>query len=277
MVAAAGYTVREVARLLRVSPARVRQYVQDGLIEAARGSRHEYRFTFQDLVLLRAARQLVDAGIPRRRIRRALAELKRALPGGHSPAEVQIGVENGAVVVDDGTKRWCPESGQLHFDFADDGGADDEELAPVVRVTPADEGLTADEWYDWGCERETEAPEEARAAYLRVLRLEPDHSGALVNLGRLLHEAGEPDAAERHYRRALKTSPDDATAAYNLGVALEDQGKQPEALAAYEIALRADPDYADAHYNAAGLCERLGRRAEAVAHFNAYRKLVGTS
>jgi len=274
MVAAAGYTVREVARLLHVAPARVRQYVQDGLADAARGPRHEYRFTFHDLVLLRAARQLVDAGIPRRRIRRALAELRRTLPGGHSPAEVRIGVENGTVVVDDGTKRWCPESGQLHFAFGDEGGDEGERLAPVVQVTPADDGFTADEWYDWGCERESESPEEAHGAYLRALRLEPDHPGALVNLGRLLHEAGEPGAAELHYRRALETSPDDATAGYNLGVALEDQGRLPEALAAYEATLRADPDYADAHYNAAGLCEKLGRRAEAVAHLNAYRKLT---
>ena len=79
-----------------------------------------------------------------------------------------------------------------------------------------------------------------------------------MNLGRLLHEAGDRARREEHYRLALAARPDDATAVFNLGVALEDLARADEALAAYESAVAIDPENADAHYNAASLYERHG-------------------
>ncbi len=60
--------------------------------------------------------------------------------------------------------------------------------------------FSADDWYEWGCELEPGSPGEAIAAYRRALALDPAHPDAHVNLGRLLHEAG--DAAAR--RAALR-------------------------------------------------------------------------
>src|SRR5205823_5841380 len=83
----------------------------------------------------------------------------------------------------------------------------------------------------------------------RALEVDPDHSDAHVNLGRMLHEEGAPLAAQQHYRRALETDPSHPTAAFNLGVALEDLGRLNEARNAYLRALDLDPENADAHYN----------------------------
>ena len=85
---------------------------------------------------------------------------------------------------------------------------------------PSLAGETAEGWYERGCDLEEPAPAEARAAYRRALELAPEHPDAHVNLGRLLHEAGDPAAA--HYRSALAARAGDATAEFNLGVALED-------------------------------------------------------
>ena len=134
---------------------------------------------------------------------------------------------------------------------------------------------TAAEWFRLGCELEVTAPEEAMGVYRRVLALEPAHSDAALNLGRLLHEAGRIGEAESCYRRALASAPGDAVAAYNLGVALEDQARLQEAAAAYRTALAGDPGNADACYNLAGVCERLGEAEEALRWLKEYRRLRG--
>ena len=117
-------------------------------------------------------------------------------------------------------------------------------------------------------------PDEARRAYLKSLELDPHHAGAHLNLGRLLHEAGELREAEVHYRCALEDAGHRAVAAYNLGVVLEDQALLDEALFAYARAVEANPQLADAHHNLARLLERLGRTTDAIRHLNTYRRLV---
>ncbi|MGA7615699.1 MAG: helix-turn-helix domain-containing protein, partial [Thermoanaerobaculia bacterium] len=64
-----GYTSREVAEMLGVTPAEVRAFARSGLVTVERGSRGEYRFDFHDLVMLRTARELRAANVPARRIR----------------------------------------------------------------------------------------------------------------------------------------------------------------------------------------------------------------
>jgi tetratricopeptide (TPR) repeat protein len=273
----AGYTTREVAKLLGLSAGQVRSSVRSGFSTPQRGSRGEMRFTFQDLVLLRAARGLLSARIPARRIRRALTRLREQLPEGRSLASLHITAEGGAVVAADGEARWRPESGQTLFDF--ESGALARAVAPlarpVSRAIPRDaEEVTGEEWYALGCQLETGAPDRAREAYERAIAIDPAHADARVNLGRLLHEAGDAAAAERHYRAALEARPEDTTAAFNLGVALEDLGKPRSALQAYERAVMLDAENADAHFNAASLCERLGRAAAALRHLKAYRNIV---
>jgi tetratricopeptide (TPR) repeat protein len=272
-----GYSTSEVAKLLGLSQPQVRGYVRAGFLSPERGPRGELSFSFQDLVFLRTARGLIDARVPARRIRAALRKLSGQLPEGRPITAVRIAVEGGRIVVDDGAKRWQPESGQILFDF----GVGDlaKEAAPMVRrafreAQQAGPEFSADDWYEWGCELEPGSPGEAIAAYRRAIELDPAHADAHVNLGRLLHEAGDASGAAPHYEAALASRPDDATAAFNLGVALEDLGKLPEALLAYQKAVRIDPGNADAHFNAATLAEKLGRSAEALRHLRTYRKLT---
>ncbi len=259
--------------MLRLPERWVRSWARAGLVPARRGPRGELRFSFPDLVLLRAASGLVSAKVPARRVRSALARLREQLPEGHSLAAIRISAEGDRVVVSDGRAAWRPESGQALLDF----GVSDlaERVTPLLRrAARAAPPLSPEGWYEWGCDLEDGAPEQAREAYRRALDLDPAHPGAHLNLGRLLHEAGDATAAESHYRRALEADPSDPIAWFNLGVALEDRERAEAALAAYQRALSADAGLADAHHNAARLCERLGRRAEALRHLGAYRRLL---
>lgn len=274
------YGTRDVAKMLELSESQVRAYVRSGFLNPERGARGRLLFSFQDLVLLRAAKGLLSARIPQRRVRRALAKLKEQLPEGRPLAGIQIAAEGDRIVVRDGVTRWQPESGQTVFDF-DFGVAElAKKVAPLARRAfrearaESEDDFSADDWYQWGCELEPTAPAEARQAYRKAVELDPAHADALVNLGRLHHESGDAKGAEEHYRRALACRPNDATAVFNLGVALEDLGHAQRAFEAYEKASRLDAGSADAHYNAACLAERIGRPAAALRHWKSYRKLI---
>jgi tetratricopeptide (TPR) repeat protein len=104
-----GYTSREVARLLGLPVGRIRGFVRSGFLDPDRGTRGELRFSFSDLVLLRAAKELIDQRIPSRRVRAALQRLKRDLPTDRPLSALSIAAEGGRIVVRDGGRRWNPE------------------------------------------------------------------------------------------------------------------------------------------------------------------------
>jgi tetratricopeptide (TPR) repeat protein len=277
-VCATGYGTRDAARLLGLTEAQVRACVKAGTIEPRRDARGAYRFSFQDLVVLRAAKTLLEH-FPARRVRKALAQLRAQLPRGRALAGVRISARGDDIIVHDGREAWEPESGQVLLDL--DIGALVSEAAPIAqRAADAAQRNAPDydseDWFELACDMETFDTAQARDAYRRALELDPEHFDARVNLGRLLHEAGEVAAAEANYRVALRLRPGDATAAFNLGVALEDLRRPEEALGAYERAIAADPDCADAHYNLAHLYERLGKPRNALRHLQAYRTLQHT-
>lgn len=263
------WSVTQIARLLGLPASRIRAFVRSGLLAPRRDARGVLRFSFQDLVILRAAQGLLAARLPARRLLRALHRLKQQLPAGRGLSGVHLTAEGGRVVARHGGLVWQPESGQVlaGLDASQPAG----QLTPLPLRAVA-EG--ADDWFQRGCELETTAPDEAQEAYRRALELDPDHADAHVNLGRLLHEAKDISGAWAHYLRALALQPGHAIAAFNLGVALEDAGHPGEALAQYDRALAADPACADAHFNAARLSERLGDHAAALRHLGAYRRLT---
>jgi hypothetical protein len=247
------------------------------VLAPARGPGRQYVFGFRDLVLLRTARALLDARVPQHRVLRTLRVLKAQLAPDRALTEVKVVADGGAVLVHDGDQAWDPISGQLHLAFPTVGTGG----APVARARPdTGDGVTlpttsVDHWLELGLRLEMDAPEQARAAYEKVLELEPHHADALVNLGRLLYEQGATEAAIVHYRRALEAAGGDhPIAAFNLGLALEDVGRNRAAADAYSVALAADPAFADACYNLSRVHERLGDRVSALRWLKSYRALT---
>jgi tetratricopeptide (TPR) repeat protein len=304
----AGYSAQEVAAMLGLPPARLRAYVRSGLLSEEQGEHGRRRFSFQDLLLLRTAEGLVAERIPPRRVVQALKKLREHLDRGRSDADVAAAETGGApvrpltgvplstdgdrIVAHEGAARWQPESGQVLLRFPEtrpaDGHAHADADGPIPltarRPSPAAEEprpaaitageVSADDLYRIAGTLEETDPVHAVHTYRQALALDAGHADAHVNLGRLLHEAGELGEAERHYRATLGLRPDDATAAFNLAVAIEDQGRDDEALEQYERAITIDGRNADAHYNAARLYEKIGKYTAAIRHLRAYRELV---
>jgi tetratricopeptide (TPR) repeat protein len=272
-----GYGTRQVAEILGLTEERIRSFVRAGLITPARGPANQYRFTFQDIVLLRTARELLDREVPARRVRAALRSLRGQLPRGRPLSAVRIAAHGDRVVVRDSEAAWEPETGQITLDFAVEFAVGElaervEPFAPDARAEPAEE-LGADDWFDLGVDLEAVSVAKARSAYARAIALDPGHAEAHLNLGRLLHESGELAGAESHYRQACAARPDSALAAFNLGVALEDRGHALEAMTAYRRAVKLDPDHGEAHFNLGRLCEARGDASAALRHFAQYKRI----
>jgi tetratricopeptide (TPR) repeat protein len=269
------FTTHEVAKALGLSDSRIRTCARAALLSPPRGRHGRLQWSFQDLLLLRTAKELLDARIPARRIRRMIASLRRQLPPDRALSSLTIYADGRRVVAWDGTAHWQPDSGQFLFNFDAQTAAAG---ATSIRE-PSSEGTgatrTAEDWFDLGCELDAASPDEARHAYEQALALDPGLADAHVNLGRLHHHGGDPARAETHYRAAIALAPDDAVAHFNLGGLLEETGRAPEAVIAYQRAVAANPDFADAHYNLGLLLDALGRRPAAMTHLRAARRLYG--
>jgi len=282
------YGVKDVERMLRLSRGTIRGLVSRGFIRPARGPRRELRFSFQDLILLRAARALAQAKVPRRRISHSLSELRRSLPDSLPLSGLNICAIGERVVVRRGDTRWNADSGQylLELDVSlTEGTLRILEVSrpPAARPptparpqgpAPAPTAANADSCYEQALACESSQPEAALELYRRCCALDPEHIAARLNLGRLLHERGCLDDAERVYREGLRPGEPQALLQFNLGVLLEDRGRTTEAVHCYLQAITADPDLADAHFNLARLYELAGRTQHAIRHLGCYRRLT---
>ena len=270
------YDLKDVERLLQLSRGTVRGLVARGFIEPTRGPRRELRFSFQDLILLRTARALAQAKVSSRRINRSLTELRRKLPASVPLSGLNICALGERVVVRRGNRRWNADSGQylLELDVSLAEGSLRILEVPAEPKTAATADVSAEHWFEHALAVEETDPTAALLAYRRCCTLDASHTGARVNLGRLLHASGQLEEAERVYREALGAQDPDPLLLFNLGVLLEDSDRAGEALGCYQRAITADPDLADAHFNLARLYERAGKPQHAIRHLGCYRKLT---
>src|SRR3974390_797041 len=133
------YSVRDVERVLQLSRATIRRLVHTGFVKPARGARREFRFSFQDLIVLRTARALLQAKVPRRRIHRSLRELRRHLPETTPLSGLCIRAVGDRVVVREGHSHWDVGDGQylLGLDVSLDHGELKVSSSPATRIAAA--------------------------------------------------------------------------------------------------------------------------------------------
>ncbi len=277
------YSVREVERLLQLSRSTIRGLIDVGFVTPERGARREYRFSFRDLIVLRAARTLIQAKVPRKRIRRSLEDLRGRLPETMPLSGLSICAVGDRVVVRDGGTRWQADDGQylLGLDVTLENGVlhmiEVPAAAPDAVKDRREEPKTAEQWFVEALELESADPSAARGAYEHAVQADPRHIASWINWGRLLHEQGATREADQVYRRALEECGRDSLLMFNRGVLLEDLGKTGAALEAYQAAIEEDPHLADCHYNLARLYEVLGKPQHAIRHLGQYRRLMNGS
>jgi tetratricopeptide (TPR) repeat protein len=301
------YSLAETARILRVSPSRLRYWEQTALVERSangpsgssgssdpnepEGTSEQARsggFEFRDLVQLRGVVGMLENGVPLVRIRRSLARLREQVPElGNALPNLRVHA-SGHIVVrhEDGLLE---PSGQFVLDFAalaDAGGAQGADgpsadpLPPVseLRARPAEseEQESALTWFERGSalDGDPSSYEDAIAAYRRAIEIEPDFADAHCNLGTLYYNRGDRAAARAAYEDVLRIDAGHLEASFNLGNLFEEEGRRETALHHYKVAVRADPFFPEAHLNLALLYEKLGLSRSACDHWRRYLQLV---
>jgi tetratricopeptide (TPR) repeat protein len=272
------YSVRDVERVLRLAPETTRNLVRAGFVKPIRGARREYLFSFQDLIVLRTARALIDAKIPPKRIRRSLENLRRELPESMPLSGLSISAVGDHVVVRDGEAHRQVDSGQylLGLDVSLENGVLHvvEHHQPVIEPPTAPDHEPEDDRFARALALEGTDPQLALSQWQQAADEDPENAAVWINWGRLLHEQGQMRQAAEVYRRALARIGPDAILLFNQGVLLEDLGEAHAALTAYQTAVAEDPELADGHYNLARLYESLGKPQHAIRHLGYYRRLM---
>jgi tetratricopeptide (TPR) repeat protein len=108
--------------------------------------------------------------------------------------------------------------------------------------------------------------EEAKQEFLAVIAEDPQHFGALNDLGTLLYKTDYRTAARLAYAEAIKHHPCNVTGHINLANALWADGRPDEARPHFETALVLSPDHPDANQGMANLLQDLGEEDAAEVH-----------
>jgi tetratricopeptide (TPR) repeat protein len=264
----APYTVQSIEAMLGLSRSTINSLVAAKYVQPSRGPRNEYRFSFQDVVLLRTAHHLQQAQVSPRRLVRALKELRAKLPADVPLSGLRIKAVGANITVRHGDAHFEPVSGQHVMDF---------ELLPgdghVARLEANAEPSSASDWFLKAQSLEPDDRDAAIQAYWRAIRETPGHVDAYINLGALLCEAGQCKDALALYEQAVELAPDEPFVHFNGALAMEDLHMHRDAIAGYERCLELAPYLADAHYNVARIYQLLGDPQKTLRHFNAYRRL----
>lgn len=289
-----GYTTSDVSELLGLTATQIRHFVRRSLVVPERGEAGEYRFSFQDVVMLRTVKSLMESRVSSRRAVRALLNVRAGLDRGKSLAAVRIFADGNTVLVRADNQIWEAETGQTYFDF--------EQAAPALKVARIGQGdvvdaaidcshnpghnasddaelivareadaLGSDEWYNLGLDLEDANSPRSVDAYAKAIELDPRNADAHVNLGRLLQLRGDLKQARRHYQLALDLAPSHQLALYNLGTVFDEQNELDVAADYYRRA----PKVPDSHYNLSRIFELQGDELSARRHIRSYRQLLG--
>ncbi len=278
------YSIRDAARLFGLAESRLRYWIQTGFVRPSVRQGGRFYYTFADLVALKAAVELLGAGVSQPRVRAALERLRSQLPeklGPSSRLKVCSDGETLAVVDDDRPV----ESRQLVMAFAVSsiGGpsrrpttpppvSEDAVAEPAIWGNTEPQRLpSAYQSFLEGCRAEDGGDGElAEICYQRALEIEPSLAAAHTNLGNLWYRRGDTAAARRAYEQALELEPEQAEARYNLANLLDELGDTELAVAELRAVCSRHPSFADAHYNLGLLLYRLGGVAQARHHLGQY-------
>jgi len=304
MMEEATYSFGGAAKILDIAESKLRYWAQVGFVGPSGRRGGKPVFSFQDLVSVKAAKELVDRGFKAGEIRKAIEGVRAALPHLDRPLDrLRVAFDGTRLVVVDDQSAFEP-SGQKVFDFGLAELADKMGYTPPptpaagelagraalpLAEAPKPEGAkpkatftAARSAYDWfveGTRAEAAGGDDARAAscYREALALDPGLAAARTNLGGLAYRAGDAATAREAFEAALALDPDQPEARFNLANLVLETGDLELAVAEFRRVLQADPEFADAHFNLAVALERLGGRSQARAHLEHYLALEPTT
>jgi tetratricopeptide (TPR) repeat protein len=262
---ASTYSTRAAARILAVSPDRIRYWVRHRLIQPAAQRGRRYRFVFRDLILMRMAKELLPGRRHLQGLHKCVARV-RTLTGPARPlTSVKLEARDGLILVRERNIVFEAESGQLCLQFASaqsTGKVEERFAAARVRERFEEARRIAEN-----------DPFRALTLYNDLLGREPRNFELHTRMAALLEDEGDLAGALRHLLGAAVLVPANAEVHQRLGLLYRKRAEIENALQSFRRAIECDPLSADAHRNLAELYEKLGHKREAMRHLSTLHRL----
>ncbi|MET0412375.1 MAG: tetratricopeptide repeat protein [Polyangiaceae bacterium] len=269
------FTRSEIARLLRLTPARLRTLDRAGIVSPSGRRRGRRAYTFADVIQLRTAQGLLEHNVRLRDVTRAVTALRRSLPSVQRPlAELRIVSDGHTVVVHTSEGSFEPLTGQMLLDLRVETLRED--VVRVLRPSAGrDRARTAYELYLQASQLDEDPAtmDGAERLYRRAVELDPWLTIAYTNLGNVRFRRHDLEGAEALYRKALEIDPRQPEAQYNLGYLILERGQADESIPFFIGALDSDPKFADAYFNLAMAYEQSGQTEKARPYWRSYVEL----
>ena len=267
------YSREEARRAFKITERQLRSWERQQLLPGSA------EFGFKDLVALRTLVELRNERVSPAKIKKAVRALRAGMRGVGNPlTELRIYADGSEIRVDIDGGTIEPITGQLLLKFAPD------DMKRLLSFPHAGEGqepvqahkrrLEAEMLFEQALQMEQHSAPvtDVVAVYERAIELDPQSTGAFVNLGTIYFNARQFAAAEKYYRMALEADPEYPLAHFNLGNLYDERGDRARALQHYLAALQINPAYADAHYNLALLYQNSNQPMKAARHWREYLK-----
>jgi tetratricopeptide (TPR) repeat protein len=262
---ASTYSTRAAARILAVSPDRIRYWVKQRLIKPAAKRGRRYRFAFHDLILMRMAKDLLSRHRHLEPLQRCVQKIRALAEPSRPLTSLRLESLDGMILVREGNLAFEAESGQLCLQFG----------------RPRNTGQLEERF---GPQRVRERFEEARriaendpfralTLYRDLLGREPRNFELHMRMAMLLQREGDLAGALRHLLGAALVVPANAEVHLRLGLLYRQRGEDENALQSFRRAIECDPVSVEVHRNLAELYEKLGYKREAMRHLSTLHRL----
>ncbi|GEM_PF-417660 len=260
------FSTRMAARILAISPQRIRYWVRRKLVKPAAVRGRHYQFTFEDLLMMRLAKEL----LPNRRrveaVARCFARVGRMIDAERPVTAVKLYEEDGRILVRDGAVTFEADTGQMLFDYG----------VPAAgrTIRQADSPVRLRRLLETAAELEESNSARAIQMYRDYLEHRPRDGEIHRRLSTMLERIGDPTGAARHLDTAAVLDPGNAELHFDLGVLHRKLQNLDRAAASFERALESEPTLIEAHLHLAQIYEQQGRKREAMRHLSAARRLI---
>ncbi|HKV53133.1 MAG TPA: tetratricopeptide repeat protein [Candidatus Binataceae bacterium] len=259
------FSTRAAARILAVSPDRIRYWVKRRLLQPAVKRGRRYRFVFHDLLIMRMAKELLPSRRHLEPFQRCVERIREFTEPSRPVTSLRLENDEGRILVRHGDTVFDAESGQLLLNFAASRptGQIDDRFGPARARARFDEAQRLAE----------SDPLRALMFYGELLGREPRNFEVHMRMAGLLEGEGDLSGALRHLLGAAAIVPANPEVHLRLGELYRKRGENQNAVETFLRAIECDPLSLGAHRNLAELYDKLGRKREALRHLSTLHRL----
>jgi tetratricopeptide (TPR) repeat protein len=259
------FSTRAAARILAVSPDRIRYWVKRRLVQPGVKRGRRYRFVFNDLLLMRMAKELLPSRRHLQPLQRCVERVRELVDPSRPLTSLRLENDSGLIVVRDGEVIFEADSGQLRLQFSAPplSGKLEEGFGPARVRERFEEAKRIAE----------SDPFRALTLYSDLLGREPRNFDLHMRMAALLEDESDSAGALRHLLGAAMLVPTNGEVHMRLGLLYRKREDEGNALQSFLRAIECDPVSITAHRNVAELYEKLGRRREAMRHLSTLHRL----